>query len=65
MRLGLGRLVARFEPERFKAVAGLVSAFGERSTLDRLDFDMTRADDVGKGPDVAGTGLGATGMAVH
>ena len=65
MRLGLGRLVARFEPERFKAVAGLVSAFGERSTLDRLDFDVTRADDVGKSPDVAGTGLGATGMAVH
>ena len=65
MRLGLGRLVARFEPERFKAIAGLVSAFGERSTLGRLDFDVTRADDVGKGPDLVGTGPGAAGMAVH
>ena len=65
MRLGLGRLVARFEPERFRVVAGLVSAFGERSTLGRLDFDVTRADDVGKGSDLVGTGPGAAGMAVH
>ncbi len=65
MRLGLGRLVARFEPERFKAVAGLVSAFGERSTLDRLGLDVAAADDVAMGRDLAGTDPGVAGMAVH
>ncbi len=38
MRRGLGRLVARFEPERFGTVSGLTSTFGERATLDRLNF---------------------------
>ena len=38
MRHGLSHLVARFEPDRFRAVDGLVSAFGERRTLDRLSF---------------------------
>ena len=36
MRTGLGHLVARFEPERFRSVRGLVSTFGERATLDRI-----------------------------
>ena len=38
MRRGLSRLVARFEPERFGTVSGLTSTFGERATLDRLNF---------------------------
>jgi len=36
MRHGLGRLAARFEPERFRSVRSLVSTFGERATLDRI-----------------------------
>ena len=36
MRRGLGHLVARFEPERFKSVGGLLSTFGERATLERI-----------------------------
>lgn len=36
MRRGLGRLAARFEPERFRSVRSLVSTFGERATLDRI-----------------------------
>ena len=36
MRRGLGRLAARFEPERFRSVRNLVSTFGERATLDRI-----------------------------
>lgn len=36
MRHGLNHLIARFEPERFRAVHGVVSAFGARETLDRL-----------------------------
>lgn len=38
MRHGLGHLVARYEPERFGMVHGLMSTFGERATLDRLIF---------------------------
>ena len=34
MRRGLNHLFARFEPERFRSVAGLLTTFGERSTLD-------------------------------
>lgn len=36
MRHGLSHLVARFEPDRFRALDGWISAFGERRTLDRL-----------------------------
>ena len=36
MRRGLGHLVARFEPERYRAIDGLVATFGERETLRRL-----------------------------
>lgn len=49
MRQGLSHLVARFEPERFRELDGLVSAFGERRTLDRLGF-----------PGVAAVGVGAS-----
>lgn len=49
MRHGLSHLVARFEPERFRALDSLVSTFGERRTLDRLRF-----------PAVADMGLGAS-----
>ncbi|MYG81851.1 MAG: hypothetical protein F4187_08875 [Gemmatimonadetes bacterium] len=38
MRRGLGSLVARYEPERFGMVNGLMSTFGERATLERLEF---------------------------
>lgn len=38
MRGGLSHLIARFEPERFRAVGGIVSTFGERATLSRLSF---------------------------
>jgi hypothetical protein len=33
IRRGLGRLTARFEPERFAALAGVVETFGARETL--------------------------------
>lgn len=39
MRRGLSRVVARFEPERFGTVSGLMATFGERATLDRLNPD--------------------------
>lgn len=36
MRRGLGHLFARFEPERFRSLEGLLDTFGERATLDRF-----------------------------
>lgn len=36
MRRGLSHLFARFEPERFRSVEGLLATFGERATLDRF-----------------------------
>lgn len=36
MRRGLNHLFARFEPERFRSVEGLLATFGERATLDRF-----------------------------
>ncbi|MYB05394.1 MAG: hypothetical protein F4Y24_03470 [Gemmatimonadetes bacterium] len=58
MRRGLGHLVARFEPRRFREVRGLVSTFGARATLDRLSF----AEPVGG--DTVGTAEGLA-MSVH
>ena len=58
MRRGLGRLVARFEPERFGTVSGLTSTFGERATLDKLDFGDTRFG-------VATPGFDDTALSVH
>lgn len=43
MRGGLSHLIARFEPERFRAVGGIVSTFGERATLNRLSFGDSHA----------------------
>jgi hypothetical protein len=36
LRSGLGRLLARFEPQRFAAVEGVVETFGHRQTLARI-----------------------------
>lgn len=36
MRRGLSHLFARFEPERYRSVEGLLATFGERATLDRF-----------------------------
>ena len=58
MRHGLSRLVARFEPERFGTVSGLTSTFGERATLDRLDFGDTRFG-------VVPAGFDDTALSVH
>lgn len=55
IRRGLGHLVARFEPERFQAVRGLVSTFGERATLNRLTFPET--EDHGLERSFAGVGV--------
>ena len=38
IRAGLARLVCLFEPDRFRAVDGLVSTFGRRETLASLHF---------------------------
>ena len=51
MRRGLTRLVAHFEPERFGTVSGLTSTFGERTTLDRLNFGDARCGVVPPGFD--------------
>lgn len=36
IRSGLGRMLARFEPQRFKAIEGVVDTFGHRETLARM-----------------------------
>ena len=60
MRHGLGHLVARFEPERYRALNGLVTAFGERETLGRL---ARPAETASRQPNVpTPSGLG---MSVH
>ena len=58
IRRGLGRLVARFEPERFGTVASLTSTFGERATLDRLNLR-------GTGFGVVPSTLDDTSLSVH
>jgi hypothetical protein len=58
IRAGLGRLLARFEPERFKAIEGMVETFGHRETLARLRDRHDRTEAVrltGAAPSVAGT----------
>ncbi len=44
MRRGLGALLARFEPERFRASEALVATFGRRATLDRLRLGDAEGD---------------------
>ncbi len=56
MRGGLSHLIARFEPERFRAVGGIVSTFGERATLNRLSFGDS---------DAAGDQAVGAGLSVH
>ena len=58
MRRGLSHLVARFEPQRFREVDGLVSTFGARATLDRMTF----SEPAGGDEDRAVEGVG---MSVH
>lgn len=56
MRGGLSHLIARFEPERFRAVGGIVSTFGERATLNRLSIGDA---------DAVGGDAADSGFAVH
>ncbi len=73
MRRGLSHLFARFEPERFRSVEGLLATFGERSTLDRFAHRGGEGDwreTGGRSPsvehDTSGAGLEhSTGMSVH
>ena len=58
MRRGLCRIMARFEPERFGAVSGLTTTFGERATLDRLDLGVPAMG-------VAPSRFGDTALSVH
>ena len=58
MRRGLCQVMARFEPERFGAVSGLTTTFGERATLDRLRIGISQVG-------VAPTPLGDTALSVH
>lgn len=44
MRRGLNHLFARFEPERFRSVEGLLETFGERATLDLLAHHGGKGD---------------------
>lgn len=58
MRQGLNHLIARFEPERFRAVNGLVAAFGARETLDQLTIAEAGGDPVWDPQ-------GGSGLSVH
>ncbi|MGI9627702.1 MAG: hypothetical protein ACR2QM_12755 [Longimicrobiales bacterium] len=62
MRQGLNHLIARFEPDRFKAIDGLTTAFGVRETLDQLQVHQRpsgRSDAM-----LAGTATGGS-LGVH
>lgn len=60
MRHGLGHLVARFEPRRYRALDRLTTAFGERETLRRLE---RRSAAEGGEPDMPRPSV--LGMSVH
>lgn len=47
MREGLASLTREFEPDRYRAVAGLVSTFGARETLSGLEAHEAGATDLG------------------
>ena len=57
MRRGLSHLVARFEPERFREVRGLVQTFGARATLDRLTFSDAAGSDLDRTLEGVGTSV--------
>ena len=60
IRLGLNHLIARFEPDRFQAVHGLVKTFGARETLDQLVIHEARvAASVALAGSVTNAGLAA------
>ena len=42
VRQGLGRLLARFEPERFKGIDQHLATFGSRDTLSQLNVRERR-----------------------
>ena len=73
MRRGLTHLFARFEPERFRSVEGLLDTFGERATLDRFaspgeegDWQETRGGSPSAGQATPGAGLEhPTALSVH
>ena len=46
MRRGLNHLIARFEPERYKAISGVLTAFGTRETLGQLTIQQSGRDGV-------------------
>ena len=58
VRRGLSHLAARYEPQRFREVRGLVSTFGKRATLDRLNFSEPAGGDADRPAE-------AVGMSVH
>ena len=70
MRRGLNHLFARFEPERFRSVEGLMATFGERATLDRFALGG-EVPETGTGSASEGDGTTAPGfeqiapMSVH
>lgn len=57
IRVGLGRLLARFEPQRFQAIEGVVDTFGHRETLARIRDRHDHAESVriGQATSAAGT----------
>ena len=73
MRRGLSHLFARFEPERFRSVDGLLATFGERATLDRFarhggeeDLHARTGGGPSEGQGTAGAGFeSASPMSVH
>ncbi len=56
VRAGLAGLLARFEPERFQAVDGVVATFGKRETLARLRDRLPAARTVRVAPVVSEMG---------
>lgn len=60
MRRGLNHLIARFEPERFKAINGVLRALGTRETLDHLNIGWS-----GGSQGVGTTGGSASGLPIH
>ena len=73
MRRGLNHLFARFEPERYRSVEGLLDTFGERATLDLLarhgkqgDWRETRERSPSRRRGASGAGFDqTTAMSVH
>jgi len=56
VRRGLGRIMARFEPDRFVGVEAHLSTFGVRDTLSRLDLrgPVRHSEPIGRGSPASG-----------